>query len=188
MRRAWWFLAVVGLATWGCGPPEIVQVVMPGSQPVRQVIEGQESQALGEQAQRGAVQPPGADVIDTSITTLEATQPGETRTIGNGLAYTTLQPGSGAEARPGKMVRVHYVGTMTNGTKFESSRDTGQPAGFLLGAGRMIRGWDLGISGMRVGEVRKLTVPPQLAYGAQGKGVIPPNATLVFEIELLGVQ
>ena len=97
--------------------------------------------------------------------------------------------GTGAEAFTGKSVSVHYTGWLTDGTKFDSSKDRGQPFSFQLGAGQVIKGWDQGVAGMKVGGIRKLTIPPDLGYGARGAGgVIPPNATLVFEVELLGVQ
>ena len=97
--------------------------------------------------------------------------------------------GTGAEAQKGKQVSVHYTGWLTNGTKFDSSKDRGQPFGFPLGAGHVIAGWDQGVVGMKVGGKRKLTIPPDLGYGERGAaGAIPPNATLVFEVELLGVK
>jgi FKBP-type peptidyl-prolyl cis-trans isomerase FkpA len=97
--------------------------------------------------------------------------------------------GTGAVAETGKRVTVHYTGWLTNGTKFDSSKDRGEPFSFQLGAGQVIKGWDQGVAGMKVGGVRKLTIPASLAYGANGAGgVIPPNATLVFEVELLGVN
>ena len=97
--------------------------------------------------------------------------------------------GDGATAEAGKSVTVHYTGWLTNGTKFDSSKDRSQPFTFQLGAGQVIKGWDQGVAGMKVGGVRKLTIPPSLGYGANGAGgVIPPNATLVFEVELLGVN
>jgi FKBP-type peptidyl-prolyl cis-trans isomerase FkpA len=97
--------------------------------------------------------------------------------------------GDGAVAEAGRQVSVHYTGWLTNGTKFDSSKDRGQPFTFQLGAGQVIKGWDQGVAGMKVGGVRKLTIPPNLAYGENGAaGVIPPNATLVFEVELLGVN
>ena len=105
------------------------------------------------------------------------------------LQIENLKPGTGAEAVEGKTVSVHYVGTLTDGSKFDSSRDRGQPFDFRLGAGQVIRGWDQGVAGMKVGEVRKLTIPHELAYGDRGyPPVIPPRATLVFEVELLGVR
>jgi FKBP-type peptidyl-prolyl cis-trans isomerase FkpA len=105
------------------------------------------------------------------------------------LQVEDLKVGTGAEATPGKMVTVHYVGTLTNGSKFDSSRDRGTGFSFPLGAGRVIKGWDQGVEGMKVGGVRKLTIPPELGYGAGGfPPVIPPNSTLIFEVELLAVR
>jgi FKBP-type peptidyl-prolyl cis-trans isomerase len=113
-------------------------------------------------------------------------QPGQSVTE---LKIEDLRVGSGAEAVPGKTVTVHYTGWLVNGTKFDSSKDRGEPFSFQLGAGQVIKGWDQGVAGMKVGGIRKLTIPPSLAYGASGAGgVIPPNATLVFEVELLGVN
>lgn len=97
--------------------------------------------------------------------------------------------GTGDEAKPGKTVSVHYVGTLENGTKFDSSRDRGQPFSFTLGQGRVIKGWDLGVAGMKVGGIRQLTIPAEEGYGDRGAGaLIKPGATLVFEVELLAVK
>lgn len=105
------------------------------------------------------------------------------------LQIEDLRPGTGAEAKPGHTVSVHYVGTLTDGSKFDSSRDRGRPFEFKLGAGQVIRGWDQGVAGMKVGQLRKLTIPSDLGYGARGfPPVIPANATLVFGVELLGVR
>ncbi len=107
----------------------------------------------------------------------------------SGLQYQDLVVGDGAEAQTGQNVEVHYTGWLTSGEKFDSSVDRGQPFKFALGAGMVIRGWDEGVSGMRIGGKRKLVIPPDLGYGARGAGgVIPPNATLVFEVELLGLK
>lgn len=106
----------------------------------------------------------------------------------SGLKYEDLVEGEGASAAAGKTVRVHYTGWLTNGVKFDSSLDRNDPFSFPLGGGRVIRGWDEGVQGMKVGGRRKLTIPPQLGYGSAGAGgVIPANATLVFEVELLEV-
>lgn len=107
-------------------------------------------------------------------------------TTESGLIYEDLNPGTGDEAKAGQRVTVHYTGWLTEGTKFDSSKDRNDPFVFPLGAGHVIKGWDEGVQGMKVGGVRKLTIPPHLGYGARGAGgVIPPNATLVFEVELL---
>jgi FKBP-type peptidyl-prolyl cis-trans isomerase len=104
------------------------------------------------------------------------------------LQIEDLQVGTGAEAKSGQSVSVHYTGTLTNGKKFDSSRDRNSPFDFELGAGMVIKGWDQGVAGMKVGGRRKLTIPPELGYGAGGyPPVIPPNSTLIFDIELLEV-
>lgn len=105
------------------------------------------------------------------------------------LQIEELQAGDGDEATSGHPVEVHYTGWLTDGTKFDSSLDRGQPFAFTLGAQMVIAGWDQGVAGMRVGGKRKLTIPPHLAYGDKGAaGVIPPGATLVFEVELVAVR
>jgi FKBP-type peptidyl-prolyl cis-trans isomerase len=105
------------------------------------------------------------------------------------LQIETLKEGTGVEAVAGKTVDVHYTGWLTDGKKFDSSVDRGRPFTFALGKGQVIKGWDQGVQGMKVGGKRKLTIPPDLAYGAKGfPGAIPPNSTLVFEVELLAVK
>jgi FKBP-type peptidyl-prolyl cis-trans isomerase FkpA len=109
-------------------------------------------------------------------------------TTATGLVIEELAVGAGELAAAGQRVTVHYTGWLIDGTKFDSSKDRGDPFVFPLGGRRVIAGWDEGVQGMRVGGVRKLTIPPALGYGTRGAGgVIPPNATLVFEVELLGV-
>jgi len=110
-------------------------------------------------------------------------------TMPDGLKYTDDQVGTGTEAQAGKTVSVHYTGWLLDGTKFDSSKDRNQPLSFPLGRGQVIKGWDEGVAGMKVGGKRTLVIPPDLGYGARGAGgVIPPNATLKFEVELLDVK
>ncbi len=125
------------------------------------------------------------DQIQTSGAPQMIEKPG----AGGKLEMNDLKTGTGNEATPGKTVTVHYTGLLTDGKKFDSSLDRNQPFVFKLGAGQVIPGWDSGIVGMKVGGKRKLTIPPQLAYGSRGAGnVIPPDSTLVFEVELLDVK
>ncbi len=114
-------------------------------------------------------------------------------TTASGLIYEDNVAGTGEAAAPGRQVTVHYTGWLLyggeRGKKFDSSKDRGDPFEFALGAGRVIKGWDEGVAGMKVGGKRTLTIPPSLGYGARGAGgAIPPNATLIFEVELLGIE
>lgn len=107
----------------------------------------------------------------------------------SGLKYEDLVEGNGDTAKAGQMVTVHYTGWLENGQKFDSSKDRNDPFRFKLGAGQVIRGWDEGVAGMKIGGTRKLTIPANLGYGSRGAGgVIPPNATLIFDVELLAVN
>jgi len=118
-----------------------------------------------------------------------AVAPSKTVTTSSGLKYVDLVIGKGATPKNGDTVYVHYTGWLTNGKKFDSSVDRGQPFSFALGRGQVIRGWDEGVASMRVGGKRKLTIPSELAYGSRGyPGVIPPNSTLVFDVELLKIK
>jgi len=127
-----------------------------------------------------------AQKSDTSKPTMVKGAPTKTA---DGLEYWDIKVGSGETAMAGHTVSVHYTGWLTDGKKFDSSVDRGQPFKFNLGAGQVIKGWDEGVAGMKIGGKRQLRIPPDLGYGARGAGgVIPPNATLIFDVELLGVQ
>lgn len=114
--------------------------------------------------------------------------PGREVLTGSGLRYEDTLPGSGARPGPGQTAVVHYTGTLLNGTKFDSSRDRNQPFEFKIGMGQVIKGWDEGVMSMAIGGKRKLVIPPSLGYGYRNMGVIPPNSTLVFEVELLEIK
>lgn len=118
-----------------------------------------------------------------------ASSEGKEITTSSGLQYIDQVVGTDETAKAGQTVSVHYTGWLTNGKKFDSSVDRGQPFSFRLGVGQVIKGWDEGVQGMKIGGKRKLTIPSNLGYGARGAGgLIPPHATLVFDVELLGVQ
>ncbi len=124
--------------------------------------------------------------IQSTAIAVAATKGAKATTTRSGLKYTILKAGTGAKPKPGQEVFVHYTGTLTNGKKFDSSRDRGEPFSFKVGTGQVIPGWDEALSTMKVGERRKLTIPAKLGYGARGAGAdIPPNATLIFDVELL---
>ena len=146
--------------------------------------------AAGCSGSRGSKAEPTGDVTskaDPAATVAPGT--GKIHRLASGLVYQDLVIGNGKMADPGLAVSVHYTGWLADGTQFQTSVG-GQPLMFTLGTGRVIKGWEEGIKGMRVGGKRKLTVPPDMAYGAEGfgGGVIPPNATLTFEVELISVK
>lgn len=134
----------------------------------------------------GIAQTLATETEDTTEETSQASTP--PRITESGLTIEDVAVGTGARAVRGSEVTVHYTGTLLDGTKFDSSLDRGEPFTFTLGAGEVIEGWDEGVEDMRVGGRRNLTIPPELGYGDRPAGSIPPNSTLVFNIELLGVE
>ena len=131
----------------------------------------------------------GCGKTETSSNSGPAKVSGQPTTTPSGLQYWDVVVGTGAAATAGSQVSVHYTGWLPSGEKFDSSVDRGQPFSFPLGAGQVIKGWDEGVAGMKVGGKRQLRIPPELGYGARGAGgVIPPNATLIFDVELLAVS
>jgi FKBP-type peptidyl-prolyl cis-trans isomerase len=179
-------LVAAGLAAGGCAEPDqIVTAAAPG-QNVRASLAPKEepAEARGEQPATAAKSEVLADLVSAP-----PTAKGETKTTPSGVTYETLKEGSGEVAKAGQQVTVHYVGTLEDGRKFDSSRDREGPAKFSIGTGAVIKGWDEAVPGMKVGELRKLSVPAVAGYGALGKPpTIPPNANLVFEIELIKIE
>ena len=194
LTRRWFTLGIVCLAAVGCEPPAaIVSSAPPGTERLRTLSEAEKktpAEALGEQA---IASRPGAkaDAKSKEAAAIPAALPtakGETKTTASGVKYETLKEGTGAEAKSGQTVSVHYTGTLENGNKFDSSHDRGKPHVFTIGQKEVILGWDEGIPGMKVGERRKLTIPASAGYGAKDKGSIPPNSTLIFDVELVGIK
>lgn len=135
-----------------------------------------------------SVQPTSAIISSPTPQVTIAETMDNTKTTESGLKIQELVVGNGQEVKSGNTVTVHYLGTLENGSKFDSSYDRGTPFTTQIGVGQVIQGWDEGIVGMRVGGKRKLTIPAALGYGAQANGAIPANSTLIFEVELLNVQ
>ncbi|MTJ47726.1 FKBP-type peptidyl-prolyl cis-trans isomerase [Dolichospermum sp. UHCC 0259] len=150
-------------------------------------MSGQKDAAIGNSPQTQ----PTTTVTQEKNTPIKSNTMSEANTVttASGLKYIELEEGDGATPQTGQTVEVHYTGTLTDGTKFDSSRDRNQTFKFKIGTGQVIKGWDEGVITMKVGGQRKLTIPPELGYGARGAGgVIPPNSTLIFDVELISVQ
>lgn len=131
---------------------------------------------------------PAAPTLIADAATPTSETPKTMTTTESGLQYTDIVEGTGVTPTTGQKVTVHYTGTLQDGTKFDSSRDRGQPFQFQIGVGQVIKGWDEGVGSMKVGGQRQLVIPPELGYGSRGIGPIPPNSTLLFDVELLGVS
>ena len=186
VTHAWFVVATVVLALAGCKGDDKKDAA-PAAKPATPSAE-KTAQPATQPAAQPAAQPAQAPAAQPAATPTPPTG-GTLVTTPSGLKYEELKVGDGATPQQGQTVVVHYTGWLTNGTKFDSSVDRGQPFKFVLGRGMVIKGWDEGLSTMKIGGKRKLTIPPELGYGARGAGgVIPPNATLVFDVELLGVQ
>jgi peptidylprolyl isomerase len=138
--------------------------------------------------ERTAPQPTSTERL-TAMTNSDYIASSDYVTTPSGLKYRDITEGTGESPKNGQTVKVHYTGTLQDGTKFDSSRDRGQPFEFPIGLGRVIKGWDEGVLTMKIGGRRELVIPPDLGYGSRGAGgVIPPNATLIFDVELLGLK
>lgn len=175
MRRFARTLALgLALALAGCG----------GGDDASQAARGEEDAA----ARRGSDAPSSADPAAVSYAEELGVELESMEESVTGLRYRTLEEGTGTAADDGDSVSVHYTGWLPGGRKFDSSRDRGEPFSFVVGGGQVIPGWDEGVDGMAVGEVRQLVVPPDLAYGDRQVGPIPPNSVLVFEVELLEIH
>jgi FKBP-type peptidyl-prolyl cis-trans isomerase len=150
---------------------------------------GGNSQNAAIAAQKTDTPAPAQVTENNTLIASKAMSDANAVTTPSGLKYVELKEGTGATPKTGQTVVVHYTGTLENGKKFDSSRDRNQPFKFKLGVGQVIKGWDEGLSTMKVGGRRQLIIPPELGYGPRGAGgVIPPNATLNFDVELLGVE
>jgi FKBP-type peptidyl-prolyl cis-trans isomerase len=182
-------LGVIPFVSLACdAPPQLVPTVPPGAE-VREVapadLTAEPSAAMGESITAGKKEAEaklaGADPNAPPSITLDDAK-------AKGLIIETVTEGKGDGAAVGKSVSVHYTGKLKDGTTFDTSISRGVPFTFILGRGQVIKGWDGGLQGMKVGEKRKLTIPSDLAYGPQGSGKIPPNATLIFDVEMIAID
>ena len=186
--------ALVGLALGGCGDPtDLVPVTPPGAYIPKVSPDTDPAQAVGETAP-SATSASSATKTATDDGKLAAmklapsTAKGETKTTAGGVKYETIKEGTGPELKPGQKAAIHYTGKLENGTEFDSSRSRA-PFEVAIGVNPLIKGWEEAIPGMKVGEIRKLTIPPEMGYGKAGQGAkIPGDATLLFEVELLEIK
>lgn len=164
----------------------------PIEQPVAQTPKLQKLINSAQTYSNGSSSTAGAEpetlIASAETNNMDAQNADNTTTTPSGLKYIDLEVGTGAEPQKGQAVVVHYTGTLEDGSKFDSSRDRGQPFSFKIGIGQVIKGWDEGVATMKVGGRRQLIIPPELGYGSRGAGgVIPPNATLIFDVELIRI-
>jgi FKBP-type peptidyl-prolyl cis-trans isomerase FkpA len=194
MNRNYWMTAMLSILLAACGGPAQDE----GGDPAADAASGEGATSPGPEATADAAdpEPQTGTASGQSADGVSGAATADSAQIVPGLTMRVLQPGSGETAEPGQVAVVHYTGWLydpnepdNRGTKFDSSVDRGQPFDFPIGQGAVIEGWDRGVAGMQIGEVRELTIAPELAYGERGAGgVIPPGATLVFEVELLDVR
>lgn len=178
---------VLTLMLAGCDAPEdIIPTTPPGAVIPRTAPDSNNpAQAKGETAVLTPQTP--AEISKSAFTPALPTAKGEIKTTKNGVKYETLKPGSGDELKQGQVALFHYVGTLENGTVFDSTRERGSPYKVAIGMGQLIKGWEEGMPGMRVGETRKLWIPPAMGYGDIEKDKIPPKSNLIFEVELVKI-
>jgi FKBP-type peptidyl-prolyl cis-trans isomerase len=168
---------LVAQFTGGDGERAIADRAVSAPAAQTQVAQGNASDLMTEDTTQGSTMSESEQSAAENVVTTDS-----------GLQYVVIAEGDGAAPQPGNRVFVHYVGTLEDGTKFDSSRDRGRPFDFTIGQGQVIKGWDEGVGMMKVGDRRKFIIPPDLGYGARGAGgVIPPNATLIFDVELLRI-
>ncbi len=182
-------LGVMGLVVVGCDAPDIVPSAPPGAPIPQKSPDEEPASAQGEMAAPLRAETPASTKAEDYTPALP-TAKGESKTTKRGVKYETLKEGTGPELKFGQTGQFLYEGKLEDGTVFDGNRANGKPAGFLIGPGPrgVIEGWQEGLPGMKVGETRKLIIPPVLGYGANGSGKIPPDATLIFEVELVGIQ
>jgi FKBP-type peptidyl-prolyl cis-trans isomerase len=188
---------VVGMALGGCGDPsDLVPVTPPGAYIPKVSPDAEAAQAIGETAPSSTSPSTAVKTVtdDAKLAAMKLAPPtakGETKSTEGGVKYETLKEGTGPELKPGQKAAIHYVGKLEDGTEFDSTRSKSPPRPFdvSIGVTSLIKGWEEGIPGMKVGEVRKLTIPPALGYGKMGYGdKIPAFATLIFEVELVEIK
>lgn len=186
----WVRIVPAGILGWfliGCDtPPDIEPIAPPGAQVPHKSPDEEASQALGEMPTAAQAATPTSTETPAPTPPAPPTAKGETKTVEGGVKYETLKEGTGPELKSGQTGQFLYEGKLEDGTVFDSNRATKQP--FTTDLKQVVKGWTVGLTGMKVGEVRKLTIPPEMGYGARGAGEkIPPNSTLIFEVELTGI-
>jgi FKBP-type peptidyl-prolyl cis-trans isomerase len=188
--------AIIGMALAGCGDPtDLVPVTPPGAYIAKVSPDAEAAQAQGETAPTSTSTSTTTKAVseDAKLAAMKpapSTAKGETKTTAGGVKYETLKEGTGPELKPGQQAAIHYVGKLEDGSEFDSTRSKQPPKPYevSIGVSPLIKGWEEGIPGMKVGEIRKLTIPPTMAYGKMGKDKIPAFSTLIFEVELVEIK